>query len=506
MKRCLALIVTILALYSIANAQLVTPGGGTGAASSIQFTNTSLPVSSASAASQCLQTNAGNTAVVLGACAGGGAYPAGNVPQIGGFSALNTSEAETVGGDATFTRAGANSYTLTVTKTSGTAFTSAATTAIGTSGATIPLLSTANTWTLAQTFSTAPVMSGASITSNTIPNASLVTQGGVTAGSYTSTNLTVNAQGIITAVSNGAGGGGTPIYTHAMAAGTTGTLTVHGTTAATDVFYEAPTGNFTATTDLAANMGDGQQVIFRVHNAGTANTVTFAAGTGVTLATAVPGDSNSTPGAICVPPATGDTWYRFEWDATLATKTLTLLGCGPQPSAVISVAQGGTGQSTLTANAPLFGNGTTGIISGTRTGNTTQVLTGTGTYTTGDILKVDASGNAIDAGPMALGFDYIGTPTASMVEAYTCAYTLNFPSGLTSPNTQATCGTNPAESDTYTISVNGVSKGTVALSTACSATLTAASSFTCTAGQRLTLAAPATVSGSDIAITLAYTR
>src|ERR1017187_1550580 len=38
-------------------------------------------------------------------------------------------------------------------------FTSAATTSIGTSGATLPLLSTANTWTLAQTFSAAPVFS-----------------------------------------------------------------------------------------------------------------------------------------------------------------------------------------------------------------------------------------------------------------------------------------------------------------------------------------------------------
>lgn len=46
-------------------------------------------------------------------------------------------------------------------KTNGSAFTAAATTAIGTSGATIPLLSTANTWTLGQTFS-AITLSGAS--------------------------------------------------------------------------------------------------------------------------------------------------------------------------------------------------------------------------------------------------------------------------------------------------------------------------------------------------------
>lgn len=48
------------------------------------------------------------------------------------------------------------------TKTSGVAFTSAATTAIGTSGATIPLLSTANTWTLGQTFTAVPTFSAIS--------------------------------------------------------------------------------------------------------------------------------------------------------------------------------------------------------------------------------------------------------------------------------------------------------------------------------------------------------
>ena len=49
------------------------------------------------------------------------------------------------------TTSGSNAVTC--LKTNNVAFTSAATTAIGTSGATIPLLSTANTWTLAQTFS-----------------------------------------------------------------------------------------------------------------------------------------------------------------------------------------------------------------------------------------------------------------------------------------------------------------------------------------------------------------
>ncbi len=64
-------------------------------------------------------------------------------------------------GDCTISGAGA----VVCLKTNGVSFTSAATTSIGTSGATIPLLSTANTWTLGQTFSTAPTF--ASITGST---------------------------------------------------------------------------------------------------------------------------------------------------------------------------------------------------------------------------------------------------------------------------------------------------------------------------------------------------
>ena len=54
---------------------------------------------------------------------------------------------QTMSQDCTLSAAGV----ITCTKTNNVALTSAATTAIGTSGATIPLLSTANTWTLAQT-------------------------------------------------------------------------------------------------------------------------------------------------------------------------------------------------------------------------------------------------------------------------------------------------------------------------------------------------------------------
>jgi hypothetical protein len=61
---------------------------------------------------------------------GGAPFPPGSPPQIGGYSALNTGEAETVGGDFTYARSGANAYTATVTKTNGVAFTGLATAAI----------------------------------------------------------------------------------------------------------------------------------------------------------------------------------------------------------------------------------------------------------------------------------------------------------------------------------------------------------------------------------------
>jgi len=77
-----------------------------------------------------------------------GAFGTGILRVTTSTGAVGSSE---ISGDCT--TSGSNA--ITCTKTSGTAFTSAATTAIGTSGATIPLLSTANTWTLAQTFSAA---------------------------------------------------------------------------------------------------------------------------------------------------------------------------------------------------------------------------------------------------------------------------------------------------------------------------------------------------------------
>lgn len=64
----------------------------------------------------------------------------------------------------------------------------------------------------------------------------------------------------------------------------------------------------------------------------------------------------------------------------------------------ITVPNGGTGDSTFTANLPLIGNGTSAIAQGTRAGNTTAFVTLDGSTTTNHCAKFDSSGGVVDAG------------------------------------------------------------------------------------------------------------
>jgi hypothetical protein len=105
------------------------PTTGTRSGSTTVFGTTSGTLGSG----HCVQFDAsGNLVDAGGACAttGGPSFPAGGPPQLAGFGSTNVSEAETVGGDLTFARAGAGSYTATVTKTNGVLFTGLATAAI----------------------------------------------------------------------------------------------------------------------------------------------------------------------------------------------------------------------------------------------------------------------------------------------------------------------------------------------------------------------------------------
>lgn len=108
--------------------------------------------------SQCLHVNSSGLLSGTGTDCGSG-YPLGTTAQIGGYSNTNTPESETVSGDATFTRTSANNYQIIVTSTNGMDFGTAALRNTGTSGNTIPLLNTTNTWSLLQTFSSLAVTS-----------------------------------------------------------------------------------------------------------------------------------------------------------------------------------------------------------------------------------------------------------------------------------------------------------------------------------------------------------
>jgi hypothetical protein len=83
-------------------------------------------------------------------------------------------------------------------------------------------------------------------------------------------------------------------------------------------------------------------------------------------------------------------------------------------NAAVTVAQGGTGATTFTANLPLLGNGTSAVAQGTRSGNTTSFATTTGSFTTGNCVKVDVNGNFVDHGS-ACGTG--GSATGLLVES-----------------------------------------------------------------------------------------
>lgn len=68
------------------------------------------------------------------------------------------------------------------------------------------------------------------------------------------------------------------------------------------------------------------------------------------------------------------------------------------PATTLTVPNGGTGQTSFTANLPLIGAGASPIAQGTVTGNTTKFATSTGALTTGNCIKIDANGNFIDSG------------------------------------------------------------------------------------------------------------
>jgi len=172
------------------------------------------------------------------------------------------------------------------------------------------------------------------------------------------------------------------------------------------------------------------------------------------------------------------------------------------------------------ANSVVEGETVGGDLTFARTGAqtynaTVTKLNGTtpgGTCTPGQLVSsINSSGVPLCTSPLTgttdkVGFNFVGNVAPSVIQAFTCPYALTIPANFLAPNSVASCGTNPAETDAYTVKVNGTAIGNISLNTSCVASLGSAAQTTCGPGQRMEVDAPATVSGGNIAITIAVTR
>ena len=124
---------------------------------------------------------------------------------------------------------------------------------------------------------------------------------------------------------------------------------------------------------------------------------------------------NSTPAPARLP---GNTTVAKEFLSQTGTGTASaapvwgVLASGDIPNNAANTSGTAAGLSqALTSGLPIIGNGT-GIAAGTKSGSTTEFGTVSGSTTTNDCVKFDASGNLVDAGA-ACGSGSGGTPGGS---------------------------------------------------------------------------------------------
>lgn len=484
MIRRIILLLMVLAWSPPVFAQIVTPGGGGNVTQSGGVTGGTCTGGQF--------VNAINTSGVPTCASPGGSVPAGAPPQIIGYSATNTGEAETLGGDATMTRTGANAYSITVTKSNGTAFT-LATAAIPLSIAnggrgSIAAPSVGQIDVASSTTAFTPVTMSADCT--------ITSAGAITCTKTSGTAFSALATAAVPlSIANGGRGSSTApsIGQIDVASATTAftpvtmsndcTITSAGAITCTKTGGVAFTAFATAAVPLSiANGGRGSTT------APTAGQIDVAQSGTAFGAVTMSGDATITSaGAITVTKTSGTAF------SALATAAVPL-----------SIANGGNGSSTAPTTGQIeVATSSTAYAPVTMSNDCTITSAGAITCTK---TNGTAFGTLATQSSSAVSFFFAGTPAASSIVTFACPFSMTVPTNFASPNSTAVCATNPAESDAYTVKINGVSLGTITLSTSCVPTLGTATTTTCSAGQKMEVDAPATVSGTNVSIVVAVNR
>jgi len=157
----------------------------------------------------------------------------------------------------------------------------------------------------------------------------------------------------------------------------------------------------TATGQLELAGATSGSVIQQAHSTAGAPVITWGNSTGTPAVVATsPLSLDTTTGVLSCPSCGGASIIVGSTVVSSGTTGRVLFDNGGLLGeyTTIPVGFGGTGAATFTSNLPLLGNGTSALAQGTISGNTTKFATVSGSFTSGNCIKSDASGNLIDNG------------------------------------------------------------------------------------------------------------